>query len=190
MHHRISSPGTFVGMKPFELVRGLMLQADLGPLPLAKKLNKPQLQPQIHRFINGDVAEPRRATALPIAEFFGIPVEALYDEKIATKIARERDIPDPPPVPLKRRRKAESIDPHAVAQKAIADPKFLQRVNELIKAAAGAASVETLVGQADLVKRPKGRGLSVTPVEGASAEAVRPDPVATQKPSTKAHSDA
>ena len=61
MHYRIGAPGTFGGMKPFELVRGLMLRADLGPLPLAKKLNKPKLQPQIHRFINGDVAEPRHS---------------------------------------------------------------------------------------------------------------------------------
>jgi DNA-binding XRE family transcriptional regulator len=81
-----------LGMKPFELVAALMHREGLGPLPLAKKIGKAKLQPQIHRFSRGEVANPDRTTAVPIAEYFNIPVEAIYDERIATEVARELGI--------------------------------------------------------------------------------------------------
>lgn len=79
-------------MKPFELIAALMHREGLGPLPLAKKMGKAKLQPQIHRFSRGEVANPDRSTAVPLAEFFHIPVEAIYDERIATEVARELGI--------------------------------------------------------------------------------------------------
>ena len=79
-------------MKPFELIAALMQREGLGPLPLAKKIGKAKLQPQIHRFSRGEVANPDRTTAVPIAEYFHIPVEAIYDERVATKVARELGI--------------------------------------------------------------------------------------------------
>jgi hypothetical protein len=79
-------------MKPYQLIAALMAREGLGALPLAKKIKKPNLQPQIHRFMHGEVESPSRSTAAPIAEYFGIPVDAIYEEKIATAIAAERGL--------------------------------------------------------------------------------------------------
>lgn len=92
-------------MKPYQLILGLMAQKGIaGALPLAKAANVPKKQPQVHRWLSGDVAEPKRATVEPIAKFFEIPVEAMYDDREATKIARDRGIPDPLPTVDKRPR--------------------------------------------------------------------------------------
>jgi hypothetical protein len=96
-------------MKPHELIAALMAREGLGALPLAKKMGKPKLQPQIHRFIHGEVAEPARSTAAPLAAYFQIPIEAVYEEKTATLVANELKLtvlPVPPPAP--RRRAAQS----------------------------------------------------------------------------------
>lgn len=92
MPHRIIYRGIVPGMKPYELIAALMQREKLGALPLAKRMNKPTLQPQIHRFINGTVANPARTTAVPLAAYFNLPVDAIYDEALATSIASERGI--------------------------------------------------------------------------------------------------
>ena len=69
-----------------------MAREGLGPLPLAKRMGQPKLQPQIHRFVNGGVAAPRASTAAPLAAYFGLPLEAVYDENVATEEARARGI--------------------------------------------------------------------------------------------------
>lgn len=92
----------FDAMKPYQLIAALMHRENLGALPLAKKMGKPALQPQIHRFMKGEVANPARTTAVPLAKFFDIPVDAIYDEKVATAVARDRDVralPSSPPAP-------------------------------------------------------------------------------------------
>lgn len=92
MPHRIIFDCIVPGMKPYELIAALMQREKLGALPLAKRMNKPTLQPQIHRFINGNVANPARTTAVPLAAYFNLPVDAIYDEAVATTIAIERGI--------------------------------------------------------------------------------------------------
>lgn len=72
-----------------------MQREGLGPLPLAKKMGKPGLQSQIQRFKDGDVQNPARTTAVPLAAYFSIPTDAIYDEKLATAIAKERGIEAP-----------------------------------------------------------------------------------------------
>lgn len=118
MHHHIISAGTFAGMKPYELVRGLMAQRGIkGSLQLAKEAKAPLKQPALHRWLADQVGEPKRSTLEPVAKLFSLPIEALYDEKAATRVARERGIPDPPPVVVKTRpRKARGgeIDPTAL----------------------------------------------------------------------------
>ncbi len=63
-------------------------------MPLAKKIGKPGLQSQIYKYLNGGVDEPARSTAEPIAAYFNIPVDALYDERIAAVVAQERQLND------------------------------------------------------------------------------------------------
>lgn len=113
MHHHINAAGTLARMKPYQLILGLMAQKGIaGALPLAKAANVPKKQPQVHRWLNGEVAEPKRATVEPIAKYFEVPVEAMYDEREATRIARDRGIPDPPPTVEKRprSRRASPVD--------------------------------------------------------------------------------
>jgi hypothetical protein len=111
MSHSMSMPRRIIrgcivpAVKPYQLIAALMARAKLGSLPLAKKMNRPELQSQIYRFSHGDVASPERTTAAPLAEFFGLPIDAIYDEKLATAIAKERGItalPTPEPKPRKK----------------------------------------------------------------------------------------
>jgi hypothetical protein len=57
---------------------------------LAKRVGMPSRQPQIYRFLNRTLTEPKRDTLRPVAEFFGVPVEAFYDRDLAYQVARER----------------------------------------------------------------------------------------------------
>lgn len=88
MPHHIIRSRIVQGVKPHELIAALMARENLGPLPLAKRMGYPKLQPQIHRFVRGEVAAPKAATAAPLAAYFKIPLEAIYDEKAATEAAR------------------------------------------------------------------------------------------------------
>ena len=110
--------GIFARVKPYELIAALMAREGLGPLPLAKKMGRPKLQPQIHRFVNGDVASPARTTAEPLAAYFKIPTEAIYTEQAATAVARERDISAVLPTASARKRepsvKASAPSPEAM----------------------------------------------------------------------------
>jgi len=80
-------------MKPHELLKALMDRDHIGPLPLAKAMRKPKLQPQIDRLSKGKVAEPKRTTTEPLAEYFKIPVEAFYDVDVAIAVATELGLP-------------------------------------------------------------------------------------------------
>lgn len=80
-------------MKPYELICALVVKrkiskrVGLGAYPLAVAMGKPGMQPTLQKFMRGQVANPDRTTAEPIAAFFGIPVDALYSEKLATELA-------------------------------------------------------------------------------------------------------
>lgn len=142
MPYRIICPRIVPDVKPFELIAAMMAAEGLGPLRLAKKMNRPKLQPQIHRFTRGEVLSPSRGTAEPIAAYFGIPVDAIYDEKVATLVANERKltvlpmvaaIPKPKPAT-----KAESLSPEALKfahQYDKLDPHEQQRLRMLLHVA-------------------------------------------------------
>jgi hypothetical protein len=113
MPHRIIQPCIVRAVKPYQLVAALMAREGLGPLPLAKKMGHVRLQPQIHRFSKGEVAEPAPSTAKPLAAYFKLPLEAMYDEKVATAVARERGITELPaqlPAAKKRAAKQQPFD--------------------------------------------------------------------------------
>lgn len=105
MPQRIILVGIVSEVSPSELIYALMQERKLGSLPLAKAIGKPQLQSQIYRFSRAQVQKPDYSTAEPLAKFFNLPIEALFDSKVATKIARERNLkvvpltPKEPPAP-------------------------------------------------------------------------------------------
>lgn len=117
LSHNLSMPYRIIpscivnAMKPFELIAALMHQQGLGALPLAKKMGKEKLQPQIHRFVKGEVKEPARTTAAPLAEYFKLPIDAIYDEKVATAEAKRLGIKPLPPglVPAPSAKAAKSV---------------------------------------------------------------------------------
>lgn len=87
-------------MKPHQLFAALAARQQLKTLQLAKAMGRPKLQPQLHRFLKGEVASPAATTAQPLAAYFKLPLEAVYDEKKATEIAKALGItalPEQPP---------------------------------------------------------------------------------------------
>lgn len=105
-------------MKPHQLLYALMSRAQIGSNALAVAIGQPGLQGQIHRWMHGLVAHPRATTAQPIAAYFSVPMEALYVEEVATKIAKERGLTVVEP---KRRRKESDSATEAKQAKAIAE---------------------------------------------------------------------
>ena len=49
-------------------------------------MRAPSFQPTLHKICAGDVHSPKRASALRIAAHFGIPVDAIYDDGVATRL--------------------------------------------------------------------------------------------------------
>lgn len=72
-------------MKSYEFIRWLVYRAG-GPLPVAKAMRAPGFQPTLHKICAGHVASPKRASAERIAAYFGIPVDAVYDDALARRL--------------------------------------------------------------------------------------------------------
>jgi hypothetical protein len=76
-------------MKPHELVRRLVGDAG-GAWAVAKAMNTPNFQGTLHKICAGNVPEPSRKSADRIAKHFKIPVEAIYEPRVAAQIFVER----------------------------------------------------------------------------------------------------
>lgn len=90
----------------------------LTPTKLAKAMQRPKLQPHIHKF-RAYGTRPAYDTVKPIADFFKLPVEALLDEREATRIAKERGLSRVDPalyMPKERRGASEGAPASQVAQ--------------------------------------------------------------------------
>ncbi|MCZ4315147.1 hypothetical protein O4H66_17205 [Comamonadaceae bacterium G21597-S1] len=73
-------------MDPKQLLQALMNRDGDNPNSLAAKVRNKTKQPQIHRFLKGEAKEPRRSTLQPLADHYGIPIDAFYDPSIAAQI--------------------------------------------------------------------------------------------------------
>jgi hypothetical protein len=89
MHYTISHS---LGMQPRHLLQLLMDSQGLNPNALARATRDRTKQPQIYRFLTGEAKEPKRSTLAPVAEHFGVPVDAFYDDRVAESVARERNL--------------------------------------------------------------------------------------------------
>jgi len=121
MPYRIIRSCIVMDVKPHELIAALMAKEG-GSLPLARKMGKPKLQPSLHRFAAGGVDSPAMTTAKPLAAYFKLPLDAIYDEKTATQIAKERGVVALPPRPPSTPRR-----PRASGSAA----RLMQRLSEL-----------------------------------------------------------
>lgn len=99
-------------MQPYQLIAALMHAQKLKTNALASSMRKPALQPTLHRFLDGKVKEPARSTAEPLATYFGIPVEAIYNQIEATKIASARGLTVVDWPPKQARRSKDAV--HAI----------------------------------------------------------------------------
>lgn len=73
-------------MDPRELLRALMKRDGDNPSTLSTKLNHKPQQPQIFKFLQNVSKEPRRSTLKPVADHYGISVDAFYDPDLADRI--------------------------------------------------------------------------------------------------------
>lgn len=78
-----------------QLLKALMTEAKVNPNALANLLKNRSLQSQIQRFVDGKTRNPRWDTLLPVADFFQIRVEALFDADVARQVALERGLIKP-----------------------------------------------------------------------------------------------
>lgn len=81
-------------MKGRDLLQLLLEKRGMSANALSTAIKGATKQPQIHKFLTGTAAEPRRSTLAPIAEFFSIPVDAFYDEFLADKTAYQLGLVD------------------------------------------------------------------------------------------------
>lgn len=72
-----------------KLLVELMRLAKENPNSIANKLDKRTLQSQLQRFLDGYTKEPKRSTLLPVAEHYGISVEAFFDEELAETLLKQ-----------------------------------------------------------------------------------------------------
>ena len=84
---RIIHAGIVGDVKPHELVRELVRRAG-GALPTARAMGDIKFQGTLYKFCAGDTKSPARGTAERIAKHFGLSVEALYVERVATAEAK------------------------------------------------------------------------------------------------------
>lgn len=70
-------------MDPREFLRLLLEDTGLNANSLAAATRNRTKQPQIHRYLTGEAKEPKRSTWLPVAQFFGAPVDAFFDPALA-----------------------------------------------------------------------------------------------------------
>lgn len=78
-------------MKWFELLAILVKRAG-GTAAAARAMGNEKFQGNLHKLTKGKVSSPERATAERIAAYFEIPIEAIYSDEVATRVAAERGL--------------------------------------------------------------------------------------------------
>lgn len=79
-------------MQPHALIAALIAATKKSTLQVAAEMDKPSFQGTLHKFAHGLVPTPSHKTARKIADYFQLPIEAIYDKAVAARIARERGV--------------------------------------------------------------------------------------------------
>ena len=108
-----------------------MAREGLGVSDLATRVGRPKSQPKLHRFWAGDSKKPDADTLIPVADYFGVPLQAFYEEKAAKAVAKERGL-SIVPIDVKRRSRSTGATEVAdiVAKLKNLSPADRQRVAE------------------------------------------------------------
>lgn len=72
-------------MNARELLSCLMTRSGDNACTLSTKVKVPP--PTLYNFLTGSAKAPRRSTLEPIANYYGIPVEAFLSENVREKVA-------------------------------------------------------------------------------------------------------
>jgi hypothetical protein len=125
-------------MKPHELIKLLADRTGKPTLQLAKDIHKATFQGTLHKLINGNVPKPTQPTAKRIADYFGLPLDAMYDERVATQIAIERGLVYPQPVaaapPVAARESTPAAPTPITRARRTLPPAILDRMQDLSQA--------------------------------------------------------
>ncbi len=78
-------------MQPHTLI-ALLVTAAGGTAKVARDMRSPSFQGTLHKICSGHVRSPKRESAERIAQFFNIPVDAVYDPAAAQRVAEERQL--------------------------------------------------------------------------------------------------
>lgn len=92
MPHRIMQARIVVLVKPHDLIAALIKATNKSPTAVATEMRSRSFQGTLHKFVAGNVPSPTHETAQTIARYFDLPIDALYSEKAATRLAIERGI--------------------------------------------------------------------------------------------------
>lgn len=77
-------------MKTRDLLKELLHRSGMRPARLAEQLeDKGVSQSQLSRFLSGETKEPRRHKIEPVADYFGVSVDAFFDEAQAEELLRQ-----------------------------------------------------------------------------------------------------
>lgn len=76
-------------MKPHELVFALVERGG-GASKVARAMGYPGFQGTLHKIAAGRVESPTRESAERISRFFDIPIDALYDSRVAARVLRDK----------------------------------------------------------------------------------------------------
>lgn len=71
-------------MEPRAFLRALMARDGDNTHSLSVRLKGRITQPQVYKYLSGTAKEPRRSTLQPLAEHYGVAIEAFYDQAMAT----------------------------------------------------------------------------------------------------------
>lgn len=76
-------------VSPRQLIALLISSRGMSELEAAKAMRSATFQGTLHRFLHDDTRSPSRATAELIANYFKIPVDAIYSQAVAGKVAAD-----------------------------------------------------------------------------------------------------
>lgn len=152
-------------MRAFELVKLLVeqkkAQEGLSVLQIATQMHRASFQGTLHKFLSGLVDSPTHSTAERIARYFGLPLEAMYDDKVATRIAvvrglihrEKRDaLPmvanEPAPVTRIGQKHEVGLNPTLIARIGQLPPKQLRALESMVSTFLDAVAPEAAPSKA------------------------------------------
>lgn len=112
----------------------MLRRKGLSPYAAAKAMHKQSFQPTLHKFLHGQIAVPTRGTAKRIADFLAIPIEAIYDPAVSSRIAQEQRLTGevyPEPMPASPLNSNEPVPIYEVRRQQQLSVEITSRISEL-----------------------------------------------------------